>query len=85
MLFIMTMSKCRINISSIQAISKFIEEGNDINGKYGHYGESLLHMASYGGHFDVVKYLVLELGANIDQKDSCRFTPLHDSAVGLSD
>merc|ERR1712232_101050 len=44
------------------------------------FGESLLHVACRRGHFDMVKFLVLEVGVSASNiMDDYDRTPLHDA------
>lgn len=45
---------------------------------------SALHLASAEGHLNIVKYLV-ENGANINARDRCGNTPIHEAQIKLID
>lgn len=61
----------------LERVKAMINEGRDINATY--YDISALMIASYGGHFDIVKLLV-EAGCDVNYKDRC----LCNSALKLS-
>jgi len=62
----------------IEMVKEYIESGNDINGKFGDLQETLLHFAARDGQIRIIRYLV-ENGANIDEEDIYRDTPLRNA------
>jgi len=56
-----------------------IESGVDINKGYGHFKETLLHIAVHNDKMDIVKYLLTN-GADINARDNVNYTPLVEAA-----
>ncbi|MDX2050464.1 MAG: ankyrin repeat domain-containing protein [Rickettsiaceae bacterium] len=70
-------SECRKLNPDIDAISRFIEHGANINEK-DNFGWTPLHCVCHNGHEQTAK-LLIEHGANIDEKDNSGLTPLHQA------
>jgi hypothetical protein len=74
-------------IDDFELVKLFVESGADVNLKskndilYVCSQSSALHLASSDSPIEVVRYL-LEKGANISDKDSNGWTPLHYAAYG---
>ena len=60
---------------NLSDVTRFVQEGNDINDK-DNYGKIPLYYASSNGHKDIVEYLVNN-GADVNAKNYIGFTPLH--------
>ncbi len=47
----------------------------------GKFGRTALHLAAYGGHFEIAR-LLLDRGAAVNSMSACEETPLHCAASG---
>jgi len=63
-------------LGDIDAITRFIERGDDVNRKTLLRRETPLHLAAKNGHADAVRCL-LEHGASVNARDEGGATPLH--------
>ena len=57
-------------------VKYLLEEGADVNKRFGQRGQTVLHWAARKGHYDVAKLLIAR-GANISVHDNMIDTPLH--------
>ena len=57
-----------------QSIRPFVVASDD-------EGMTPLHSASFNGHIEVVKYLIEQCHANVEEKDNSGWTPLHYASV----
>lgn len=70
-----------IEEGALQKLQEILEEDpSKIDVKNESDGKTLLHFAAFGGHLEIVKYLV-EKNANLEAKDALNHTPLHAASV----
>ena len=62
-------------MGNIEAVKQYLDDGADVNAKYGG-GETSLHEAVRYGHKGTVELLIAH-GADVDAKNSTGKTPLH--------
>lgn len=62
----------------LEMIRKLIDEGADVNVASPHDERTTLHLAAASGHLELVKFLVLEVGAEV-KRDRHGMLPVHDA------
>ncbi len=72
-------------IGTLADVRDFVEKNPDVlqqnfEWQNGGYGGSLLHMAAYYNHPDIIAYLVKEKGMDVNGADKSGWTPLHHAA-----
>jgi len=68
------------NINNINTIIKLVKSHVNINKKYGHYNETILHVACRCGWINIAKYLISTNGIDLNLPDMFGDTPLHNAA-----
>lgn len=70
---------------NLQRVKEALEQEHfDVNTCDG-AGLTLLHLASLGGHLEIVKYLINDCFAHINYPNFQKQTPLHAAALGCND